>query len=67
MDKKPKTVARRVEEYESRLLEKGGRRLNCIRLQPEAAEALALFEKRGESATKLINRLLIAAKEQLDE
>lgn len=60
----PKKVAQRVEEYEARLLERGGRKLNGIRLSPEAAEVLAAMEKRGETATKAINRLLIAARGQ---
>ena len=64
MEKKPKSSAQRVEEYEARLREIGGRKLASVRLGPEAAEALAFFEARGESATKVINRLLIAAKEQ---
>jgi hypothetical protein len=64
MEKKPKSVTQRVEEYEARLLEKGGRKLSAIRLVPEAAAALAFFEQRGESAPKVINRLLIAAREQ---
>jgi len=64
MKKEPKKVAQRVEEYEARLLERGGRKLNGIRLVPEAAEALAEMEGRGETATKVINRLLIAAREQ---
>lgn len=64
LDKKPKSSARRVEEYEERLRKMGGRKLASVRLGPEATEALAFFEARGESATKVINRLLIAAKEQ---
>lgn len=64
MEKEPKKVAQRVSEYEARLLEKGGRKLSGIRLVPEAAEALAEMEKRGETATKVINRLLIAAKDK---
>lgn len=64
MDSNPKKVTQRVEEYEARLLEKGGRKLTGIRLKPDAAAVLAFFEGRGESATKVVNRLLIAAKEQ---
>lgn len=64
MDSKPKKVTQRVEEYEARLREKGGRKLTGIRLKPDAAAALVFFEERGESATKVINRLLIAAREQ---
>jgi hypothetical protein len=64
MDKKATRATKLVEEYEARLIAKGGRRLSGIRLKPEAATALAFFEARGETATKVINRLLIAAKEQ---
>ena len=64
MEKKPKSVTQRVEEYEARLLEMGGRKLTSIRLKPDAASALAFFEGRGETATQVINRLLIAAREQ---
>lgn len=64
MERQPKRVSQRVDEHDARLLGKGGRKLNGIRLVPEAAKALAEFEERGESATKVINRLLIAAKEQ---
>lgn len=64
MEKKPKSSAQRVDEYEERLRKMGGRKLASVRLVPEAAEALAFFEGRGESATKVINRLLIVAKDQ---
>jgi hypothetical protein len=64
MDSEPKKVTQRVEEYEARLREQGGRKLTGIRLKPDAAASLAYFEERGESATKVINRLLIAAREQ---
>jgi len=64
MKKEPKRVAQRVGEYEARLLERGGRKLSGIRLVPEAAEVLSEMERRGETATRAINRLLIAAKEQ---
>ena len=64
MDSKSKKVTQRVKEFEARLREQGGRKLMGIRLKPEAAAALAYFEARGETATKVVNRLLIAAKEQ---
>ncbi|MBD3877422.1 hypothetical protein IEG05_19640 [Pseudomonas kunmingensis] len=64
MERKAKKTTKLVEEYEARLLARGGRRLSGIRLKPEAADALSFFEERGETATKVINRLLIAAKEQ---
>lgn len=64
MKRQPKRTTQLVEEYEERLLARGGRRLSGIRLKPDAAEALAYFEERGETATSVINRLLIAAKEK---
>lgn len=54
-----KTSTSRVEAHEKSLLARGGRRLSGIKLQPDAAEALADLEAKGESATAAINRLLI--------
>ena len=58
-EKPPKTSTSRVEAHEEKLLARGGRRLNGIRLKPEAADALSSLEDKGESATSVINRLLI--------
>jgi len=55
----PKTTAERVDAHDARLVRQGGRKLNGIRLMPEAAAALAAIEATGESATAAINRLLI--------
>lgn len=55
-------VAAAVARHDQRLAEAGGRKLNGIRLTPEAAAALALMEQSsGLSATAIINRLLIEA------
>jgi hypothetical protein len=56
-----KTNAEKVATYDKKLIERGGRKLNCIRLQPEAAEVLAKFEAAGVSATAIINALLVKA------
>ena len=56
---RPKTTAQRVDSYDARLAAMGGRRLNGIRLTPEAAAALAQLEALGESATAVFNRLLL--------
>ena len=53
------TSTARVEASEARLLAAGGRRLNGIRLKPDAAAALAKLEQAGESATAAINRLIL--------
>jgi len=55
----PKTTAERVDAHDLRLISQGGRKLNGIRLTPEAAVALAELEASGESATAAINRLLV--------
>lgn len=55
----PRTTTQRVEAHEARLAAQGGRKLNGIRLTPEAAAALARLEAQGESATAAINRLLL--------
>ena len=57
----PKTIAQRVDAHDEKLRSQGGRKLNGIRLTPEAASALAELELAGESATAAINRLLIAS------
>lgn len=57
--KPPKTSTSRVEAHEKNLLARGGRRLNGIKLQPDAAKALADLEAKGESATAAVNRLLV--------
>lgn len=57
----PVPTTERVAQYEARLAESGGRKLNGIRLNPEAAAVLAEIEAGGESATAAINRLLISA------
>ena len=55
------STAGRVEKHDAALIARGGRKLNGIRLQPEAAASLAQMEQAGESATGAINRLLVAA------
>lgn len=55
----PRTIAERVALHDARLAQQGGRKLNGIRLSPEAATALAELEAAGESATSAINRLLM--------
>lgn len=65
MKKPPKTSTSRVEAHEKNLLARGGRRLNGIKLQPEAAEALADLEAKGESATTAVNRLLVQESESV--
>lgn len=55
-----KTSTSRTEKHDKKLIESGGRKLNGIRLSPEASTALSDIEKSGESATKAINRLLIS-------
>lgn len=51
--------SQRVERARRRFLEQGGRRLD-LRLSREAGEALdRLTAETGESATALINRLLM--------
>jgi glutamine amidotransferase PdxT len=55
-------VQGRVAKHDALLLARGGRKLNGIRLTPEAAAALAAIEAGGESATHAINRLLIEGK-----
>lgn len=59
-----RTVAKRVDESKARLLAAGGRILNGIRLQPDAAAALARLEASGETATAIINRLILEAEEK---
>lgn len=55
-------VAAAVSRYEQRLTEAGGRKLSGIRLTPDAAAALTKLEQSsGQSATAIINRLLIQA------
>lgn len=60
-DAEPRTIAERVALHDARLAQQGGRKLNGIRLTPDAAAALARLEEAGESATSAINRLLIAS------
>lgn len=53
------TGSQRVGKARQRFISQGGRRLD-LRLSPEAAQALdRLTAETGESATALINRLLI--------
>ena len=47
-------------KYVESLLSKGGSRLSCINLNPEATKALEKLVESGESKTKVINRLLIS-------
>ena len=54
-----KTVAQRVDAHDARLVQQGGRRLNGIRLSPDAAAVLAALEAKGETATAVFNRLLL--------
>lgn len=61
LDWAPQTAADRVSGHDNRLEAAGGRKLNGIRLKPDAAAALAEMESAGESATAIINRLLIDA------
>lgn len=61
MTSTPKTISQRVDAHDERLRSQGGRKLNGIRLSPEAASALATLEQAGESATAAINRLLISS------
>jgi len=51
-------VQGRVAKHDALLIKRGGRKLNGIRLTPDAATALAAIEAGGESATHAINRLL---------
>jgi hypothetical protein len=55
----PRTIAERVALHDTRLAQQGGRKLNGIRLTPDAAAALARLEQAGESATAAVNRLLM--------
>lgn len=50
--------AQRVGRFDKKLAADGGRKLNGIRLQPDAAAVLAELEASGDSATVIINRLL---------
>lgn len=53
----------RVERSTEKLLASGGRRLQGIRLTPEAVQVLEALEAQGESVTAVLNRLLIEAGE----
>lgn len=61
---KPQSSAQRVDAHDDRLRAAGGRKLNGIRLSPEAAQVLADIESTGESATAAINRLLIESSQK---
>lgn len=58
-DEKWKQTAARVDSFDRRLSESGGRKLNGIRLDASANAALeAIKAETGESTTAVINRLL---------
>ena len=59
-----KTTGQRVDKHDAALIERGGCKLNGIRLAPDAAAALERIEAAGESATAAINRLLISSQNQ---
>jgi hypothetical protein len=61
LDWTPQTSADRVSGHDNRMEAAGGRKLNGIRLKPAAAAALADMEADGQSATAIINYLLINA------
>ncbi len=52
------TSPKHVAAHDARLIAAGGRRLQGIRLKPDAAAQLARMEAAGETATAVLNRLL---------
>lgn len=64
-DEKRKQTAARVDSFDRRLSERGGRRLNGIRLDASANAALeAIKAETGESTTAVINKLLSSSVDQ---